>query len=140
MMTFRSWKAVAMVGLTLLLLVPLYQLRDYSTAVEYKQYIYDHISHYLNREGGVYNNTLYQEGAETTVHQQFNFSSPCENFPNTDGILLIMKTGATEAFDKLPTQLLTAMQCLPDFLLFSDLVRLLPPRCQLLPESSVMMR
>lgn len=124
LMTFRSWKAALLVGMTLLLLVPLYQLRDYSTAVEYKDYIYKHISKYLHYEGGVYNNTLYQEGAEDTVLKQFNFSAPCKDFPDTNGILLVMKTGATEAFDKLPTQLLTSMQCLPDFLLFSDLVRL----------------
>ncbi|KAI5462533.1 family 31 glycosyltransferase [Mariannaea sp. PMI_226] len=32
-----------------------------------------------------------------------------------------MKTGATEAFEKLPTHLLTALQCVDDFLLFSDM-------------------
>ncbi|KAJ0125242.1 glycosyltransferase family 31 protein [Diaporthe amygdali] len=45
----------------------------------------------------------------------------CDGFPDTSGILLIMKTGATESFDKLPTQLITILRCLPDFLLFSDL-------------------
>lgn len=45
----------------------------------------------------------------------------CDGFPDTSGILLVMKTGATEAFDKLPTQLITILRCLPDFLLFSDL-------------------
>ena len=32
-----------------------------------------------------------------------------------------MKTGATESYDKLPTQLLTNLQCADDFLIFSDL-------------------
>ncbi|EQK99937.1 glycosyltransferase family 31 [Ophiocordyceps sinensis CO18] len=32
-----------------------------------------------------------------------------------------MKTGASESYDKLPAHLLTSLQCLPDFLLFSDL-------------------
>lgn len=45
----------------------------------------------------------------------------CEGFPDTSNILLVMKTGATESFDKLPVQLMTALKCLPDFLLFSDL-------------------
>jgi hypothetical protein len=45
----------------------------------------------------------------------------CEGFPDTSGILLIMKTGASEAFDRLPTHLITILRCLPDFLLFSDL-------------------
>lgn len=47
---------------------------------------------------------------------------PCDGFPNMDKILLVMKTGATEAYTKLPTQLLTGLQCIDDFLLFSDLV------------------
>ncbi|KAH7247490.1 uncharacterized protein BKA55DRAFT_572003 [Fusarium redolens] len=50
-----------------------------------------------------------------------NLNSACDGFPNTDGILLVMKTGATEAYTKLPTHLLTSLQCLPNFLLFSDL-------------------
>lgn len=45
----------------------------------------------------------------------------CDGFPDTSGILLVMKTGATESFDKLPTMLITILRCLPDFLLFSDL-------------------
>lgn len=45
----------------------------------------------------------------------------CAGFPDTSNILLIMKTGATESYDKLPVQLMTALKCLPDFLLFSDL-------------------
>ncbi|KPM46289.1 hypothetical protein AK830_g373 [Neonectria ditissima] len=46
---------------------------------------------------------------------------PCDGFPNMDKIMLVMKTGATEAYTKLPTQLLTGLQCIDDFLLFSDL-------------------
>lgn len=45
----------------------------------------------------------------------------CDGFPDTSGILLVMKTGASESFDKLPTHLITTLRCLPDFLLFSDL-------------------
>ena len=73
-------------------------------------------------EDGVYNNTIYVDGNESTVYQSYNFSDPCRVFPKTEGIMLVMKTGATEAFDRLPTQLLTTMRCLPDFLLFSDMV------------------
>ncbi|RGP64069.1 glycosyltransferase family 31 [Fusarium longipes] len=50
-----------------------------------------------------------------------NWTGVCEGFPNTDGIMLVMKTGATEAFTKLPAHLLTSLQCLDDYLLFSDL-------------------
>ncbi|KAM4065637.1 hypothetical protein HRG_010635 [Hirsutella rhossiliensis] len=69
----------------------------------------------------LYNNTLYRPETQGAVHPQFDFGSPCSGFPNTDDILLVMKTGASEAYDKLPTHLLTSLQCLPDFLLFSDL-------------------
>lgn len=111
-------------GLVLLLIVPLYQLRDHDAAgYYYKKYVYENLHKYLGYDG-VYNNTLYSAGSgnEGTVHAQWNFSTPCDGFPNTDDIMLVMKTGATEAYDKLPTQLLTSLQCMPDFLLFSDLV------------------
>ncbi len=88
---------------------------------EYRQY-YESVTDYFSRP--VYDNTLYNQGNEEFVQKQYNTSNPCARFPNTDGILLIMKTGATEAFDRVPTQLLTTMSCLPDskFLLFSDMV------------------
>lgn len=70
----------------------------------------------------VVNNTIYSADIDRLVHPFYNSTGSCTNFPNTDNILLVMKTGATEAFDKVPTQLLTAMQCLPDFLIFSDMV------------------
>ncbi|KAI8629851.1 glycosyltransferase family 31 protein [Xylariaceae sp. FL1651] len=80
---------------------------------------YDSVTNYFNRP--VYNNTLYSEGNEELVHKYYNSSNPCSGFPNTDGVLLVMKTGATEAYDRIPTHLLTTLSCLPDFLLFSDL-------------------
>ncbi|EHK27156.1 glycosyltransferase family 31 protein [Trichoderma virens Gv29-8] len=119
-MPSRNWRAAIIVGCTLLLTLPLYQLRDHQATGYYKQYLYDHLSPYLQGQG-VYNNTLYHEGTEAAVHSSWNFSSPCAGFPNMDGIMLVMKTGATEAYDKLPTQLLTGLQCIDDFLLFSDL-------------------
>ncbi|AEO58456.1 glycosyltransferase family 31 protein [Thermothelomyces thermophilus ATCC 42464] len=45
----------------------------------------------------------------------------CERFPDTSKVLLVMKTGASEAFARVPTQLLTVLRCLPDFLIFSDM-------------------
>ncbi|KAH7026198.1 family 31 glycosyltransferase [Microdochium trichocladiopsis] len=83
---------------------------------------YQSVSSYLGTNGqSVVNNTIYSEGIDELIQPFFNTTSPCANFPNTENILLVMKTGATEAFDKVPTQLLTAMQCLPDFLIFSDM-------------------
>ncbi|KAK5987108.1 hypothetical protein PT974_11226 [Cladobotryum mycophilum] len=108
LMPSRSWRSVLAIGFVLMLLLPLYQLRDR------RQFL----THYINK--GVYNNTLYH-GNASAVHPDFNFGSPCEGFPNMDSIMLVMKTGATEAFEKVPTQLLTSLQCIDDFLLFSDL-------------------
>jgi hypothetical protein len=97
---------------------PTWRTRTY----DYARDITQTVSNYFAAQD-VYNNTLYQEGNEWTVAQYYNFSDPCASFPSTDGVLLVMKTGATEAFDKVPTHLLTALQCLPDFLIFSDMVR-----------------
>lgn len=91
---------------------------------------------------------VYQDSATTSIASEFmpsqtadldvpsgplsNWTGVCDGFPNTDGIMLVMKTGATEAFTKLPAHLLTSLQCLDDYLLFSDLVSkhsiLLPQR------------
>jgi hypothetical protein len=45
----------------------------------------------------------------------------CSWVPDDFNILTVMKTGASEAFNKIPTQLLTAMKCIPSFYVFSDL-------------------
>lgn len=47
--------------------------------------------------------------------------SQCPPSSIISDIVLSIKTGATEAFDKLPTQLLTILQCADTLLLFSDL-------------------
>jgi hypothetical protein len=60
---------------------------------------------------------------ETDMPQRPNADPLCVDFPDTTGILLSMKTGATESFDRLPTQFMTMLRCLPDFLLFSDMAQ-----------------
>lgn len=44
----------------------------------------------------------------------------CDNFPDTSKVLLVMKTGATESFKKVPTQVITMLKCLPEYFIFSD--------------------
>ncbi|RYP64962.1 hypothetical protein DL771_008531 [Monosporascus sp. 5C6A] len=104
-------------------IVPRWRESSYGYARGY----YESVASYFHAPGSVYNNTLYTEGTEGVVDQYYNSSNPCADFPDTDGILLVMKTGATEAFDKVPTQLLTTMRCLPDFLLFSDMEQQIGP-------------
>ncbi|GAP93393.2 putative glycosyltransferase family 31 protein [Rosellinia necatrix] len=116
----RIFGVVAVVTLiaTFIHLRPQWQL-------EYRDY-YEGVTHYFSRP--VYDNTLYNQGNQGLVQKQYNTSNICARFPSTDGVLLVMKTGATEAFDRIPTQLLTTMACLPDnFLLFSDMEQQLGP-------------
>jgi hypothetical protein len=54
-------------------------------------------------------------------HQSPAVDPACEGFPDTSNVLLVMKTGASEAFARVPTQLMTMLKCLPDYLIFSDM-------------------
>jgi len=45
----------------------------------------------------------------------------CDALKKPDDILVVLKTGANEVFEKLPTQILTMLQCVEDLLIFSDL-------------------
>jgi hypothetical protein len=58
-----------------------------------------------------------QDGASARLFR----GNDCAWIPDTSNILVIMKTGASESFGKVPTQLLTTLKCIPDFLVFSDM-------------------
>lgn len=45
----------------------------------------------------------------------------CKAHAKTDDVLIVMKTGATEAYDKLPIHFLTTLRCANDTILFSDM-------------------
>jgi hypothetical protein len=45
----------------------------------------------------------------------------CAHLPDLSKVLLIIKTGGSETYDRLPTQFMTMTRCLPDFLVFSDM-------------------
>ncbi|KAH8157230.1 hypothetical protein CIB48_g11012 [Xylaria polymorpha] len=113
-------------AVTVITLIATYlHLRPQWQQFEYRDY-YDGVTSYFSRP--VYDNTLYNQGNQQLVHKQYNTSNTCARFPATDGVLLVMKTGATEAFDRIPTQLLTTMSCLPDnFLIFSDMEQQMGP-------------
>jgi len=53
----------------------------------------------------------------------------CASYPKDASIVIVVKTGATEAFSKLPTILLTYLSCVPpsNLLLFSDLAGSIGP-------------
>ncbi|KEF55190.1 uncharacterized protein A1O9_08844 [Exophiala aquamarina CBS 119918] len=48
---------------------------------------------------------------------------PCRLLPGADKVVVIVKTGATEAFARLPQQLLTLAECVPNFMVFSDMAQ-----------------
>ncbi|KAH7052286.1 hypothetical protein B0J12DRAFT_661161 [Macrophomina phaseolina] len=45
---------------------------------------------------------------------------PCQDLPGAENILVILKTGATEIYQKLPAHLLATLRCASDVLLVSD--------------------
>lgn len=47
----------------------------------------------------------------------------CADFPDTSNILLVMKTKASEAYSRIPMQLMTNLKCVPDFLIFGDMAQ-----------------
>lgn len=78
-------------------------------------------------ESGVGKDNNHVNIPSATVHRDIlskptgTLESDCAHFPDTSNILLIMKTGASEAYARIPTQLVTTLKCLPDFLIFSDM-------------------
>lgn len=67
------------------------------------------------------NNLSITSTPEPTGRSKIALESDCTQFPDTSKILLVMKTGASEAFSKVPAQLITTLKCLPEFLIFSDM-------------------
>lgn len=45
----------------------------------------------------------------------------CHSLPGAEDVLVVLKTGATELFTRLPEQLLSLSRCIPNFMVFSDL-------------------
>lgn len=51
----------------------------------------------------------------------------CDAFASSADTLVVVKTGANEIYEKLPTQLLTELECYTDLLIFSDLDQYIGP-------------
>jgi len=47
----------------------------------------------------------------------------CRNVPGADDVLVMLKTGATEINEKLPTHFVTLFKCTPHLMVFSDLAQ-----------------
>jgi hypothetical protein len=47
----------------------------------------------------------------------------CRTTPGADNVLVVLKTGATEIYEKLPTHFVTLFKCTPHYMVFSDLAQ-----------------
>lgn len=47
----------------------------------------------------------------------------CRNVPGAENVLIMLKTGATEIYEKLPTHFVTLFKCAPHYMIFSDLAQ-----------------
>ena len=47
--------------------------------------------------------------------------STCASLPGAEDVVVVLKTGATEVFARLPEQLITLSRCIPNLMVFSDL-------------------
>lgn len=45
----------------------------------------------------------------------------CENFPDMSNIFVVLKTGASESYNRIPTQLMTNLKCVPHYEIWSDM-------------------
>lgn len=45
----------------------------------------------------------------------------CMHLPGADRVMVMLKTGATELYQKLPAHFITTFKCVPNFMVFSDL-------------------
>ena len=52
-----------------------------------------------------------------------SFASACRTVPGAENVMVLLKTGATELYQKLPTHFLTTFTCVPHFQIFSDVAQ-----------------
>ncbi|GAO19200.1 hypothetical protein UVI_02007930 [Ustilaginoidea virens] len=59
----------------------------------------------------------------TLAHDDDDDGGECAHFPDTSKVLVLLKTGASETYRRLPTHFMTMLKCLPadNVLIFSDM-------------------
>jgi hypothetical protein len=58
--------------------------------------------------------------SETSAADSASSTEPCRSLPGAEDVLIVVKTGASEIYEKLPEHLLTLLRCAPNYLIFSD--------------------
>lgn len=59
--------------------------------------------------------------ADNGTRSATTFAPKCLDLPGADKVLVLLKTGATELYQKLPTHFVTTFKCIPNVMIFSDL-------------------
>jgi hypothetical protein len=55
------------------------------------------------------------------IHAYEANAPACRHLPGADKVVIIVKTGASEVFTRVPEQLITLAECAPNFMIFSDM-------------------
>ncbi|RMX71492.1 hypothetical protein D0869_15578 [Hortaea werneckii] len=100
--------------------------RSHSTSPSHLHAQPDQASHYESES-----NTQDKSSSTTTssVHHATSNTTAadepesCLSVPGADNVLIMLKTGATELYQKLPTHFMTTFTCVPHFMIFSDLAQ-----------------
>ncbi|KAK4497628.1 hypothetical protein PRZ48_010281 [Zasmidium cellare] len=61
------------------------------------------------------------EPDSTIERPAHTFNETCLHLPGAEKVMVMLKTGATELYQKLPTHFVTTFSCIPKFMIFSDL-------------------
>ncbi|KAI1632749.1 hypothetical protein F4809DRAFT_68171 [Biscogniauxia mediterranea] len=75
--------------------------------------------HYKPNQGDTDSTTW--KGPYTSGSPLRPYNAKCDDFPDISNVLVVIKTGATESYAKIPTQLMTNLRCVDGFLIFSDM-------------------
>jgi hypothetical protein len=62
----------------------------------------------------------WQSGLATTTETQHEANFACPPAPGMEHVLIVMKTGVTEAPEKVPVHARTTFRCVPNYIVFSD--------------------
>ncbi|KAK6832788.1 hypothetical protein RU639_003955 [Aspergillus parasiticus] len=66
---------------------------------------------------------IYHQNASSPIafpQRKQNANTDCPNLPGLEDIFVVLKTGVTEARDKVPIHLQTTLRCIPNYIIFSD--------------------
>lgn len=93
---------------------PAYDFPTHDSAVEVP-----HIADESSREDG----SQLQSNGTSSPDPSASFSEACRMIPGAENVMVLLKTGATEIYQKLPTHFLTTFTCVPHFMIFSDVAQ-----------------